>query len=48
MIKNLKEIIKDKETLATLFMAVKWVSTVMLLAGYGIIVYYLLKGKLPF
>lgn len=44
----LKERLKDKETIAALFILAKWLSTMMLAAGYGILVYYLLKGKLPF
>lgn len=45
---DLKKFFKDKENLAALLIAVKWLSTLMLAAGYGIMVYYLLKGKLPF
>lgn len=48
LLEILKERLKDKETLATLFILAKWLSTLMLLAGYGILVYFLLKGRLPF
>lgn len=44
----LKKLKEDRETRAALFLAAKWLSTIMLAAGYGIMVYYLLKGKLPF
>lgn len=45
---KLKERLEEKETQAALFLLAKWLSTLMLLAGYGILVYFLLKGKLPF
>lgn len=46
---RLKERLKNRETQAALFILAKWLSTLMLAAGYGIMVYYLLnKGKLPF
>lgn len=47
-IEILKERLRDRETQASLFILAKWLSTVMLLAGYGILVYFLLKGRLPF
>ncbi len=48
MMNKLKERLKDKETQAAIFILAKWLSTIMLAVGYGILVYFLLKGRLPF
>lgn len=48
MMNKLKERLKDQETRAALLILAKWLSTLMLAAGYGILVYFLLKGRMPF